>query len=355
MKSRENSLVLAGMVAMFTAGGKARVFDCTIIGVCRTMIYELPGATVESGEEIEPRTIYQKSHFRAAIVSDPVIYLSNSSFSPHYARNCALRHDIDEELERLRKENSGTRDRLFVVMEEYRPIDPVRMSKGECLAINQEAIRGGTSGNEAILALRSKDGAWPEEGVDIASENFVLAAIKIEQSVTYGMKALIESVNFVERNGGIVHIQEGYAELAFGALRVERKLSDSTLGEKAKKLSSSICKLENMAKLSPASELITALRLKDTRDKSHLCLWYLRLWEASCTAGQLLGEPQFGNPDGIKVGQDDRRRQLHHRNDVAHGRVDEIDYAVFDQIQRDVLELLRKNVLGKGERRSEQT
>ena len=224
---------------MFTAGGKARVFDCTIIGVCRTMIYELPGATVESGEEIEPRTIYQESHFRTAIVSDPVIYLSNSSFSPHYARNCALRHDIDEELERLRKENSGTRDRLFVVMEEYRPIDPVRMSKGECLAINQEAIRGGTSGNEAILALRSKDGAWPEEGVDVASENFVLAAIKIEQSVTYGMKALIESVNFVERNGGIVHIQEGYAELAFGALRVERKLSDSTLGEKAKKLSSS--------------------------------------------------------------------------------------------------------------------
>ena len=86
---------------------------------------------------------------------------------------------MDEILEGLRKTNNGRRDCLFVVMEEYRKIEPVPMSKGECLAIDQGAIRGGTSGNEAILALRSTDGAWPEEGADISSENVVLAAIKI--------------------------------------------------------------------------------------------------------------------------------------------------------------------------------
>ena len=344
MRSREDLLMLGGMVAMFTAGGKAKVIDCTIDGFCRTSIYEFSGANVEPGEEVKPRIIWQKSHFRATIVSDPATFLQNSTFSPHYARNCALHHDIDEKLEDLRKKNSGQRDRLFIVMEEYRKIDPVRMSKGECLAIDQGMIRGGTPGNETIIALRSKDGAWPEEGADIASENLVLAAIKIEQKVTYGMKALIESVDFIECEGGIIHIQEGYAELAFGALRVERKLNGEALDDKADSLRSNISKLEEITKLPNTSELVMALRLEDTRDKSHLCLWYLRLWEASCKAGQLIGEPQFGNPDGMKTGQDDRRRQLEHRNDVAHGRVGEIDYAIFDHLQRDVLDLLRKNI-----------
>ena len=332
---------------MFTAGGKAKVTDCTIDGFCRTAVYEFPGANVEAGEEVKPRTIWQKSHFRATIVSDPATFLGNSSFSPHYARSCALRHDIDEKLEELRKRNSGRRDRLFVVIEDYRKINPVRMSKGECLAIDQGMVRGGMSGTEAIIALRSKDGAWPEEGADIASENLVLAALQIEQNVTHGMKALIQSVNFIERDGGIVHIQE--VELNFGTPRVERRLSDNTLDEKANKLKSSICQLENkVMNLSPVSELITALRLKDTGDKSYLCLWYLRLWEASCKAGQLIGEPQFGNPGGIRTGQDNRRRQLEHRNDVAHGRVGEIDYAILDRLQRDVLDLFRKNVVTIG-------
>lgn len=348
MRSREDSLMLAGMVAMFTAGGKARVIDCTIDGFCRTSIYEFSGANVEPGEEVKPRSIRQESHFRTTIVSDPAIFLENSTFSPHYERNCALRHDIDEVLEELQKKNNGRRDRLFVVIEEYRKIDPVRMSKGECLALDQGMVRGGTSGNETIIALRSKDGAWPEEGADIASENLVLAAIKIEQNVTYGMKALIDSVNFIECDGGIVHIQEGYAELAFGALRVERKLNNETLDNKVDNLRFNISKLEEITRLSSTSELVMALRLEDTRDKSHLCLWYLRLWEASCKAGQLIGEPQFGNPDGIKAGQDDRRRQLKHRNDVAHGRVGEIDYAIFDRLQQDVLDLLRKNIFSRG-------
>ena len=333
---------------MFTAGGKAKVIDCTNDGFCSTSSYEFSGANVEPGEEVKPRTIWYKSHFRATIVSDPATFLENSTFSPHYARDCALRHDIDEKLEDLRKKNGGRRDRLFVVMEEYRKIDPVRMSKGECLAIDQGMVRGGASGNETIIALRSKDGAWPEEGADIASENLVLAAIKIEQNVTYGMKALIESVNFIECDGGIVHIQEGYAELAFGALRVERKLNCEALDDKADSLRSNISKLEEeITKLPTTSELVMALRLEDTRDKSHLCLWYLRLWEASCKVGQLLGAPQFGNPDGMKTGRDDRRRQLDHRNDVAHGGVGEIDYAIFDRLQQDVLDLLRKNVLGR--------
>lgn len=347
MRNRDDSLMLAGMVGLFTSSGDARVINCTIDGFCRTSIYEFPGASVESEEEVETRTIWQKEHFKATIVSNPATFLKNSTFSPHYAGNCALRHDIDEKMEDLRKKNNGRHDRLFVVLEEFKKIEPVLMSKGECLAIDQGALRGGTSGNEMLVALRSKDGHWPEEGADIASENLVLAVIKIEHNVTYGMKAWMESANFIECDGGMVHILEGYLELAFGGLRVERKLNDKALKAKADKLGSSIRKLQEIAKQSPLSELITALRLEDTRDKRHLCLWYLRLWEASLQAGSLIGEPQFGNPDGRETGQDERRRQLEHRNDVAHGRVGEVDFAVFDGLQKDVLELLRKSVLSR--------
>lgn len=337
--------MLAGMVAIFTAGGKARVIDCTIDGYCRTSIYEFCGAAVEPGAAIEPKTICQKNHFRASIVGDPTDFLKKSSFSPQYAKNCALRHDLDEMLEGLRKTSSGRRGRLFVIIEEYRKIEPVRMRDGECLAIDQGLVKGGTSGSESILALRSMDGAWPEEGADISSENVVLAAIKIEQNVRYGMKALMESFNFVERDGNIVHIQEGYADIAFDVLRSERELSDQALQEKAHKLSCNILLLEKLVEQPPVSELITALRLEDTREKSHLCLWYLRLWEASCEAGPLIGSPQFGNPEGTRIGQDERRKQLEHRNDVAHGRVNEIDYAVFERLQRDVLDLMRNDIL----------
>ena len=350
MRDRAQSLMLEGMVALFTAGGKAKVIDCTIDGFCRTSIYEFSGAAVEPGAEIEPRIICQKNHFRASIVGDLKAFLRESSFSPHYTKNCALRHDIDEILKGLRKTTSSHRENLFVVIEEHREIEPVRMSKGECISINQEFVRGGISGNESILALRSQDGAWPEERPDISSENTVLAAIKIEQNVTYGMKPLIESINFVERGGEIVNIQEGYVDLAFDALRSTRKLSNEALYEKAQKLSSSILILEETMKQPPFTELITALRLEDTREKVHLCLWYLHLWEASCKAGALIGSPQFSNPDGAKVGQNDRRCQLDHRNDVAHGRVNEIDFTVFDKLQIDVLDLLRKNVLYQSKR-----
>ena len=93
------------------------------------------------------------------------------------------------------------------------------------------------------------------------------------------------------------------------------------------------------------SELITALRLQESDDKKYLCLWYLRLWEAACTSANDIGDRQFGNPEGRMGNRGSRREQLNHRNDIAHGRVDEIDYQVFDWLQRDVLKLLRENVL----------
>lgn len=206
-------------------------------------------------------------------------------------------------------------------------------------------MRGGKGGNDEFIALRTRDGAWPDEAADTVSENLVLAAIKIEQEITYGLKALVDNTNFVESGGNIVHIQEGYMDLAFGGLRVEKPLNDDALEEKANRLKQSILTLEQKMKLPGLSELVTALRLRDTRDKIYLCLWYLRLWEAACRAGSEMGQRQFGNPDGQKDNQNGRRKQLEHRNDVAHGRLEEIDYVVFDRLQKDVLKLLKDKVV----------
>ena len=345
MRKREESLMLAGMSDMFTSSGKARVTKCTIDGFCRTQIYEFCGAFVAPGDRLSAQTIYQKKSFRATIVTDPQTFLSMSTFSPHYRSSCSLRHDVGEAVSRIRTANNNKLDRLFVVMEEYKSIRPTDLHNGECLIVDQELMRGGKGGDEAFIALRTQDGAWPDEAADSVSENLVLAAIKIEQEITYGFKALVDSTYFVESGGNIVHIQEGYMDLAFGGLRVEKQLSDDALEEKASKLKQSILTLEQKMKLSCLSELVTALRLRDTRDKTYLCLWYLRLWEAACGAGSEMGQRQFGNPDGQKHNQDGRRKQLEHRNDVAHGRLEEIDYVVFDRLQRDVLKLLKDNVV----------
>ena len=246
---------------------------------------------------------------------------------------------------KLKKRNKNHQECLYVVMEEYRKIEPTDMHNGECLVVDQGILKGGREGLDAILALRSADGAWPDESTDIVSNNMVLAAIKAEHDITFGLKALLDHQNFLECSGRIVHIQEGYGGLAFGGLRVERRLDDEKLVDKANRIRMNIDMLRKKGNSPSLSELITALRLQDSNDKKYLCLWYLRLWEAACSAGGEIGERQFGNPEGTRGNREYRNEQLLHRNDIAHGRVDEIDYRVFDKLQKDVLKLLRENVL----------
>ena len=132
----------------------------------------------------------------------------------------------------------------------------------------------------------------------MASENIVLAAIKAEQDITFGVKALLDHLNFLDCNGIIVHIQEGYGDFAFGGLRVHRRMDAQKLQEMADRIRTGIDVLRRKRSLPGLSELITALRLQESDDKKYLCLWYLRLWEAARTAADDIGDRQFGNPKG---------------------------------------------------------
>ena len=255
-----------------------------------------------------------------------------------------LRKGIEVLQSKTATERGQGHRRLFVAIEEYKTIQPTDMHQGECVVVDQGLVKGGTSGAEAILALRTMDGAWPDETADLVSENIVLGAIKAVQNITYGMKALLDQTNYLERGGRIVHIQEAYADFAFGGLRVERALDADALREKADDVRNSIVALCARMQHPNMSELITALRLQDTNDRKYLCLWYLRLWEAACAAGAQFGDTQFGNPEGARDGRGRRREQLDHRNDIAHGRTDEIDYRIFDYLQTDIQNSLRKNV-----------
>ena len=345
MRNREAALMLAGMVAMFITGGRAKIHKCTIDRLCRTQLLELSGAVLDEGASPVPHVIFQIESFRVTIVSDPCIFLKQSEFSLHYSASYSLRKELQEILAKIKKQNKGYVDRLFVVMEEYKAIQPTDMHNGECLVLDQGLMKGGTKRRDAILALRSADGAWPDESTDTVLENIVMAAIKAEQDTTFGVKALADHLNFLTCDGTIVHIQEAYGDLKFGALRANRRMDDDKVRDKAERIRAAIGSLRRKGSLPGLSELITALRLQDSDDKKYVCLWYLRLWEAACAAGGEIGERQFGNPDGINGNRGSRRVQLEHRNDIAHGRADEIDYKAFDGLQREVLKLLRENVL----------
>ena len=345
MRSRETALRLAGMVHLFTIGGKARTHKCTIDRLCRTQLFELSGTVLDEGASPAPQVIYQTDSFRATIVCDPGTFLTQSEFSPHYLESCSLRQEVQDVLTKLKEQNTGRQNGLFVIMEEHKTIQPTDMHNGECLVLDQGLMKGGRKGQDAILALRTADGAWPDESTDTVLENTVLAAVKAEQDITFGVKALVDHFNFLESNGTIVHIQEGYGDFKYGALRVNRRMDEDKVRQKAERIRSGIEVLRKKSGVPALSELITALRLQDSDDKKYLCLWYLGLWEAASSAGSDIGDRQFGNPEGRNGGRSSRREQWEHRNDIAHGRADEIDYQAFDSLQRDVLKLLRENVL----------
>ena len=345
MRTREAALMLGGMVAMFTTGGRARIHKCTINRLCRTQLFEFFGAVLDEDASPVPHVIFQTTSFRVTIVSDPCVFLKQSEFSPHYSASYSLRKEVQDVLARIKKQSKGHVDRLFLVIEEYKTIQPTDMHNGECLVLDEGVMKGGTKGRDAILALRSADGAWPDESTDTVLENIVLAAVKAEQDIAYGVKALADHLNFLECNGSIVHIQEGYGDFKFGALRANRRMDDDKVRLKAERIRAGIEVMRRKSGVPALSELITALRLQDSDDKKYLCLWYLRLWEAASAASSDIGERQFGNPEGTNGDRGSRREQLEHRNDIAHGRADEIDYRAFDSLQRDVLKLLRENVL----------
>ena len=345
MRDRKSSPTLASLVRTFTKGDRSKIHRCTIDRFCCTKIYEFSGAVLEAKAQTSDFVIYETEYFRATIDEDPKALLSRSAFSPHYSACCSLRKRVDELTPRVGNISGNGHVNLFVVMEEFREIEATSMHQGECILIDQGILIGGAAGNNEILALRSSDGAWPHESVDTLSENIVLAAIKTEHELTHGMKAIVDVGEYMESSGRIVHIQEAYIDFKFGGLRSLRKLDAQALRVTANRISRFIDVLGRMTKHDEMLELINALRLKDASDRQYLSLWYLRLLQAADDAGHLIGERQFRNPKEGSDAQERRREQIDHRNAIAHGKVDEIDYGILVHLQQDVLKLLRKELV----------
>lgn len=345
-RDRKGQWTRAGMVTLFTCGGKGKVFKCTIDRFCRTRVFRLSDIALSSEVPRRAHVVYQTECFRASIVHDPRAFLSKSEFSPHYIKNCALRKGVEEALSNLGKLDNPDQAPLFVVMEEYKEITPTAMDRGECIVVDQAYLRGGTKGEDAILALHSSDGVWPDESADIISENIILAVIKAERDIPYDPEPLIDCVNFLESKGRIVYIQEAYTS---GRLTVGRpKLSAKEFQGKMNRISEGICRLRlNVRRYPVMSELVIALKLEGSKN-NYLCLWYLRLWEAAKRAGARIGDAQFRNPGygGDPDRHSRRTEQKDHRRDLAHGRSSTIDPKILNSLQKDVFRLLRENVLG---------
>ena len=45
----------SGLKDMLTQGGKSRPTECTIVGRCRTHVFEFPGALLQAETDVEPR------------------------------------------------------------------------------------------------------------------------------------------------------------------------------------------------------------------------------------------------------------------------------------------------------------
>ncbi len=119
---------LAAVRGMYAAiGGKE--LDCTISGHCRTQIFDFPGIIFRPNGDESHQSIYNSPSVQAYVTSNLVDYFANATRGRHYAISPCLRHEVGETDKKIRAQQKDSIP-VFLVIEEYNDLTPVRMIKG---------------------------------------------------------------------------------------------------------------------------------------------------------------------------------------------------------------------------------
>ena len=326
-----------------------RIAECTITGYCRTFVFKFPGSYLVAEEPVDHQVIYSRGGLKAAIVSDlPAYFEQESAESLHYSITVSLRASVRSIYEKaVEQSNRNWQSHpevspevpLFVVIEEYAEVPPTVLNKGECFMIDEGHIKGGKEGERALVASRAIDGSWPDFHADMSVVNVVLAAVKMEQSVTSHIEELYNGSCFVSSEGQAVYIHPSPTISA--SPETISFLEPSDLRKKADRIEAMLQGM--MSDSEPvAPELFDSILLDKTKDDGYLRLWYLRLWQALEDAKRHLGYRQLDNLDTVIAGQRTPKELKEYRHDIAHWHTGKIDYAYLSDLQYTAMELLRR-------------
>ena len=321
--------------------------ECTIIGHCRTFLFEFPASVLVTEEHVGHQVIYSHGGLNVAIVSNlPAYFGQDSPISQHYSIDVSLRAGVQRTYDNAIKQSSQSNNStvpLFLVIQEYSEVSPTDLKDGQCFTIdeclNGEAmIEGGREGERAILAIRTIDSPCPDFHADMHVINVILAAVKVEQNVSSHIKQLYSCSCFVSSEGQAVYTLS--PSMSAAGLVVSR-LDTSDVSEKAERIGFMLKKMMSDSE-SVAMELFDSIVLDETKDDSYLRLWYLRLWQSVEDAGSHLGSPQTWNDEKLIAGKKTLKELKSYRNDIAHWHTGRINFSCLDSLQDTAMELIRR-------------
>ena len=123
---KANFSLVGARAAYVAKGGKE--FCCTISGHCRTQIFEFPEIYFRPNGGEPHQSVYDSPTVQACVTSNLVGYFANANRGRHYAISPYLQHEVGETDKEIRSQQKG-RVPVFLVIEEYNHLTPVRMIK----------------------------------------------------------------------------------------------------------------------------------------------------------------------------------------------------------------------------------
>ena len=340
-----NTLAFAKI--MYTGAGGKEV-HCTINGYCRTQIFEFPCIDFHPDGDEPHHSIYNSQPVQACVVSNLTDYFASATRSKHYAISPCLRHVVGETDEKVRTEQKG-RTPVFLVIEEYNGLTPVKMSKGECSITSEVSVRdgekapnliGGREGEQFITAWAASDGAWPELPNNQQLVNMILAGVRVGQQTADPIRKYVDQKCLVTDDNRFVIMMQPTASVRVQAVTV---MDSNVYRDRVTRIKDAIAKMEGDTGTPHIALLINSMYCDEHREDSYKRLQYLRLWESLSEAGEkYLGYQGNVRSDKVVVAGKKTLLELkEYRDDIAHWWTDTIDEGYLADLQRTINELIR--------------
>ena len=328
-------------------GGKETV--CTVTGYCRTFVFEFPGSQLTAEEPVGHQVISESGCFRATVVSDlPTYFQQGTSKFPHYSIDVSLRDGVDRVYLKEVGQHTDARKPMFLVIEQFEEVPSTTFARGESFMIDEwvngnAVVEGGREGEKTLLAFRTTNGAWPDFAPNTQAVNTVLAAVKVGQNVAHHIRDHFSCSCFVSDDGRVVYTIHPTMTIGYGGVRVDSPVDAGSLKGKVERIRSIHDGMRRDSVAMPqVAELIDAVLLDNTQDEGHFRLWYLRLWQAVVDAKRQLGVPRLEEGRSVIAGELTPKELKDYRNRIAHWWTGRVDFSFVNDIQKTVLELLRR-------------
>lgn len=292
-----------------------------------TKVFHAPVIWPEGSSRWWVRILEETPGYSATLTGALKNYLENASKLGQFAIDPGLRETVAKIEKR-----AGTTSSTYLVVEERGQITGCRMDQGECW-------QGPDDGRDGVVIFKAMGGAWPMFSEHVDRDEALLAAMRTLTKVSHPFELEARSVCYVTDQGEPAHPITMEMSVAYGGVRVTRRITNEDierwaeqLGEKAERLS--------WASADPAvRELLVAIRLDKSGEEEHFRMWYLRLWQALVDVG-LYCQNQLVRDHLELLKEQQRWKDLkEHRNAIAHWWTERVDYKRVQDLHRFAVEV----------------